>query len=243
KSVIAATDPLLIRVSAVGVRPVLDADDYFIQPVGQPWTYQTLTLVDRLHAAFKFKRLLADSQATRPEGRMAFALALTCFPFIRSWLTTRPIFPHESNTGGEGKSFGVDRFAYLLYGESGLKTSTEAAARRASDPFVIYDDVDDMPTWMQQYLKRSATGTQHQSVDKNLDVENYGRDDTIHAFTAIKIPQDNPLLTRFWTRTYSKAFFSSAFQSESTIRHDILEARNPLLSFVLDVLAEAMRID
>src|SRR5262249_24685001 len=134
-SVIVVTNPSLIRVSANGVQPVSNPMNYYIRPVGEPWKHHKLGSKEKQEAALKFKGLLAESQATRPEGRTAFAVAIACFPFMRSWLTTRPIFSHQSNEGGEGKSFGVDRFAYLLYGESGLKTSSAAAARQAVDPF------------------------------------------------------------------------------------------------------------
>jgi len=243
KSVVVLAGDQLLRVSANGVQPVSNAYDYFIMPVGKRWQYQKLTPEQRQQAAAKFKRLLADSQATKPEGQMGFALALTCFPFIRSWLTTRPIFPHQSNEGGEGKSFGADRFAYLLYGDSGLKTSTQAAARRAAEPLVIYDDTDDMPTWLQLHMKRAATGIHHSSVGKGFEVEDSEQGDSINAFTSIKIPKDNPLLTRCWPRTYSKKLFKQEFAAESCIRGEIIESRDLLLSFVLDVIAEAMRGD
>jgi hypothetical protein len=230
----------LMRVSANGVQPESNTSRYFLMPVGKPWSYRKLTAQDRKEAAVKFKRLLADSQATAPEGKVSFATALTFFPFIRSWLTTRPIFPHQSNEGGEGKSFGADRFAYLLYGESGLKTSTEAAARRAVNPLEIYDDTDDMPRWLQLHMKRSATGIYHSSVGKGFQVEDSEQGDSINAFTSIKVPKDNPLLTRSWTRTFSKEFFKPEFAGEASIRREILESRDLLLSFVLEVLAEAI---
>jgi hypothetical protein len=241
ESIIVATNPSLLRVSAEGVQAVSNPLDYLFTSVGKLWKYQKLTTEEMKAAAVKFKHLLADSQATAPDGQMAFALALSIFPFIRSWLTTRPIFPHLSDEGGDGKSFGADRFAYLLYGESGVKTSTAAAARRAVDPFVLYDDVDDMPQWLQQHLKRAATGIHHSSVNKDFQVEDSEQGDSINAFTATRIPKDNPLLTRFWPRTFSKKFFKPEFASETEIRREILGSRDLLLSLVLEVLAEALR--
>src|SRR5262249_21697740 len=119
--------------------------------------------------------------------------------------------------------------------------STAAAARRAVDPVVIYDDTDDMPGWLQLHMKRSATGTHHSSVGKGFQVEDSEQGDSINAFTSIKVPKDNPLLTRSWTRTFSKKFFKPEFADEAGLRREIVESRDLLLSFVLDVLAEAIR--
>ena len=236
----------LIGVGAEGIRTLQpsEAKAFYLESVGQPWSYRELEPVRRLEVARAFCRYLGEAQSRPPEGRVALALALSAFPFIRECLDMRPIFQF-SGAPESGKSFTADRFAHLIYGHSGLVSMSEAALRRTSDPLILLDDVERLPQWMIDQLRRAATGISNrtaQSAGVDYVVQDNGERNAIHLLTAIRIPADSPLLSRLWLFTFSKEHRNPEFRNELHIREEIVRHRDEILSFLLSVLAGAFKL-
>jgi hypothetical protein len=235
----------LLRIGAASIERVKKAQDYYVEASGLEWGYQSLSNEQRVHAAKTFLDLLAYPQAQPASTRVALALSLALFPFIRARLDTRPIIQF-SGEQGSGKSFAADRFAFLLYGNSGLASATEAALRRSNDPLILLDDIERVPTWLRDHLRRASTGTRHKSVrteGQGFAVADSPESDAIHVLTAIRIPTDSPLLSRTWLFTFGKEHFDPAFKNELATRQAIVQSRSFILSFLVDVLAEAFRLE
>jgi hypothetical protein len=203
-----------IRVSADGVKPVHNTQDYYIEAVGDAWKFQKLDKEMRQWAAKKMI-WLARSMSCAPQTRLAYTLGIPVLTITRERLDTRPIV---DNTGrqGSGKTFGADRQANLLYGRSALETATEAALRRGADPLTILDDIERMPRWLRDHLRRSSTGIRHKSVrtvGSTFGVEDSGPSDGIYIVTGIRIPADSPLLSRTWAFTFDKEHFDPAYKT------------------------------
>lgn len=233
-----------LRASAIGIERLKEnAAGCYIEPIGLEWKY-TIMSADELAAAGRmYKLLFADSQSCSPQSRIALAVALPLLTFIRQRLDMRPIF-HFSGGPGAGKSFGSDRFSYLLYGESALVASTAAALRRDTDPFLILDDVEKLPGWMKDHLRKASTGIRQKSVRSEqqvFQVENANAQQPIYVLTAIRIPTDPALLTRTWFFNYAKAHFNPEFKNEMKLREQILEKRDVLMSFWAHLLSETLK--
>jgi hypothetical protein len=235
----------LIRVRAGMVERITpEVAGCHIEPVGLPWKYLPLDGQQLAEAGRLYKRLLADSQSCTTESRVAVAVAIPSFTFVRQMLDVRPIFEFTGGAG-TGKSFNADHFGYLVYGHTALTDTTEAALKRATDPLVILDDVERLPFWMKDHLRRSATGIKRMSVRSAKDNFLVDRGDpiqSIYILTAIRIPVDAALLTRTWLFNYSKNNFRDEFKDEMRLRQEILDNRDTLLSFWLHLLAEIFKL-
>jgi hypothetical protein len=235
----------IIRVRAGAVERITpETAGCYIEPVGLPWTYRPLSDPELAEAGRLYKHLLASSQACAPQSRMALAVAVPALTFVRQMLDVRPIFEFTGGAG-TGKSFNADHFGYLVYGQTALTDTTEAALKRATDPLVILDDVERLPVWMKDHLRRSATGIKRMSVRSakdNFQVDKGDPIQSIYILTAIRIPVDSALLTRTWLFNYSKDNFRDEFKDEMRLRQEILDNRDTLLSFWLHLLAEIFKL-
>jgi hypothetical protein len=235
----------ILSISARGVGVVENTADYYLEAPGERWVYKDLGPDRRIDIAEVFRKYLADAQSREQRGKLALALAVASFPFIRQRLDVRPIFQFTGDQGS-GKSFTADRFAFLLYGKSALISITEAALKRTRDPLILLDDVERMAAWMTDQLRRASTGNSSKTVrphDGAYEVEDSGARDAIHVLTAIRIPTDSPLLSRTWLFTFDKEYFDRSFHNELMIRTTITKFRDELLSLLMRVLAIAFRLE
>jgi hypothetical protein len=235
----------ILSISARGVGAVENTADFYLEAPGERWVYKDLRPDRRIEIAEVFRKYLADAQSREHRGKLALALAVSSFPFIRQRLDVRPIFQFTGDQGS-GKSFTADRFAFLLYGKSALISITEAALKRTRDPLILLDDVERMEAWMTDQLRRASTGNSSKTVRPNdgaFEVEDSGARDAIHVLTAIRIPTDSPLLSRTWLFTFDKEYFDRSFHNELMIRTTITKFRDELLSLLMRVLAIAFRLE
>src|ERR1041385_3075540 len=214
----------LLRIKPGTVDHVKNTQYYYVELIGLPWKYRRLDSKEHLHVAQKFKEFLADAQARVPQGRMAVAVASIGLPYFRQILDTKPIIYHSGNQGS-GKTFQAEREGLLIYGQPVAPSATEAALRRSKDPVVILDDIEYFERWLQDHLRRSSTGTRHQSVANvqgRFAVTDSGSVDSIYLITGIRVPTDPPLLSRTWLFTFSKEYFDPKFKDEMALRQSIL---------------------
>ena len=94
-------------------------------------------------------------------------------------------------------------------------------------------------------VRRSATGIKRMSVRNakdNFQVEKGDPIQSIYILTAIRIPTDSALLTRIWFFNYNKQNFRESFKDEVRLRQEILDNRDTLLSFCVQLLAETFKL-
>jgi hypothetical protein len=241
-NLIVAHETGLLRIKPGNIDYVRNTQYYYVETVGLPWKYKRLTGEGPSEAAQKFKEFFADAQARAPQGRMALALAAVGLPYFRQALDTKPVFYH-SGPQGSGKTFQAEREGLLIYGLPVAQSATEAALRRSKDPLVILDDIEVFQSWLQDHLRRSSTGTRHQSVANvqgKFAVTDSGSVESIYLITGIRVPTDPPLLSRTWLFTFSKEYFDPKFKNEMALRESIKLYRPMLLSFMMELLSETL---
>jgi hypothetical protein len=234
----------LLIVNSEGVQEATEeeAKTLFISPDpdAKPWTYSELSPEQIKEAAGELL-WIANSLACPKEQRLSALLAQIALPFFRQLLDTRPIL-HANGKKGSGKSYGMDKGSYVLYGHSALERSSVAALNRQVLPYVVHDDKERLTEEFIEHLRTSSTGARRRTVNRQFGVDSSGNLDTINVLTSINVPKDSALIDRFWVFQFSSKNWDNKkdYKLNFKVVQRILKKRDLVLSFLLEAISKAL---
>jgi hypothetical protein len=142
-----AVDGLLFRISPNQVDRIengANSDDILLFPSPKiaEWEYRKLNSNDFKKAIRIFDEAVLNKLACSAENRLLYGCWILAYPLL-GFTSSRPHLRCEGSSG-RGKTRAMDVMSTFVYGESKLKTATEAAnyTDAAQNPLVLIDNIE-----------------------------------------------------------------------------------------------------
>ncbi|HEY3294023.1 MAG TPA: hypothetical protein VGL38_01140 [bacterium] len=164
-----AADQQIFRISPAKIERIENgANSYdvllFPSPKIAPWGYQALNAAGFKKAVLAFDELVLSRLACTPENRLLYGCWLLAYPLM-GFTSSRPHLRCEGSSG-RGKTRAMDIMSTFLYGDSKIKTATEAAnyTDASQNPLVLIDNIEtkNLTPALVQFILTAVSGIERE---------------------------------------------------------------------------------
>lgn len=204
----------------------------------KPFNY--LPNADRKEGMRKVKELIFDNLACNESNRY-YVLSLLIFVFFSELVNARGITKFSGNEG-TAKSFAARLCSYLMFGDDCLLQASVASLRAeaSKNPLMILDNLEQssITKELTNFMLGSATNVSYQKRDSNTNSGNIVEINKSNiVVTSIEPFTLSELISRTLDISFDKQYRNKNFQGETSVKTQILQYRNLIVSAIFDIIA------